>query len=29
MEHKILLLGKQEGIGESKIFSFRKESLHY
>ena len=29
MEHKILLLGKQEGIGEPKIFSFRKESLHY
>ena len=29
MEHKILLLGKQEGIGEPKIFSFRKENLHY
>jgi len=29
MEHKILLLGKQEGIGEPKIFSFGKESLHY
>ena len=29
MEHKILLLGKQEGIGEPKIVSFRKEGLHY
>ena len=29
MEHKILLLGKQKGIGEPKVFSFRKESVHY